>query len=166
MNYEPQALFQMEESLQEASLAKTFPWLAKGRALLESVARYSTKSPASQTKPKRSGSSSKTSLAFLQVSEEQTWEQLLERWPTSGMWDRGGCLTLNTLEFPSDGGVYSSLRDVLEIQPVAPKYYLSRRACEGILRRAERRGKKLPEALERALRSQSDSTSPTTATGE
>ena len=47
MNYEPQALFQTEESLQEASLAKTSPWLAKGRALLESVARYSTKSPAS-----------------------------------------------------------------------------------------------------------------------
>jgi hypothetical protein len=58
---------------------------------------------------------------------------------------------LNTSEYPSDGGVSSSLRDVLEMSQVAPKYYLSARACEGILRRAERRGKKLPEALHNAL---------------
>jgi hypothetical protein len=30
---------------------------------------------------------------------------------------------------------------------------LSRKACEGILRRAERRGKELPPMLEQALRS-------------
>jgi hypothetical protein len=35
---------------------------------------------------------------------------------------------------------------------VAPKYFLSPRACAGILRRAEKRGKKLPEHLEAALR--------------
>lgn len=31
------------------------------------------------------------------------------------------------------------------------KYYLSRKACEGILRRASRRGKQLPELLKMAL---------------
>jgi len=60
----------------------------------------------------------------------------------------------STSEFPKDGGVSSSLRNVLETQPVLPKFYLSARACEGILRRAERRGKTLPEALDKALRNQ------------
>lgn len=32
-----------------------------------------------------------------------------------------------------------------------PKYYLSAKACEGILSRAERRGKALPEILKKAL---------------
>jgi hypothetical protein len=32
-----------------------------------------------------------------------------------------------------------------------PKYYLSARACEGILRRAESRGKELPKMLKEAL---------------
>lgn len=35
------------------------------------------------------------------------------------------------------------------------KYYLSAKACQGILRRAETRGKKLPEILEKALIKQS-----------
>jgi cytidylate kinase len=34
------------------------------------------------------------------------------------------------------------------------KYYLSAKACEGILRRAERRGKQLPEILKIALEQQ------------
>jgi DNA-cytosine methyltransferase len=41
-----------------------------------------------------------------------------------------------------------------DIEPhVAPKYYLSPRACRGILRRATKRGRTLPPALEQALRS-------------
>jgi hypothetical protein len=39
---------------------------------------------------------------------------------------------------------------------VPQKYFLSAKACQGILRRAEKRGKKLPEVLERALREQAD----------
>jgi hypothetical protein len=34
---------------------------------------------------------------------------------------------------------------------VPGKYYLSAKACEGILRRAERRGKELPPMLKEAL---------------
>ena len=34
------------------------------------------------------------------------------------------------------------------------KYYLSARACEGILRRADKRGKELPEVLKQALTDQ------------
>jgi hypothetical protein len=67
----------------------------------------------------------------------------------------GGCLTLNTLEYPSEG-VESSLSDILqEIQDVPEKYYLSQRACQGIIARANRRGKALPKALSQALYLQS-----------
>ena len=45
----------------------------------------------------------------------------------------------------------SSLRDVLERRAVPSRYFLSAKACSGILRRAARRGRALPEALERAL---------------
>jgi hypothetical protein len=45
-----------------------------------------------------------------------------------------------------------SLSDVLETGPILPKYYLSKRACAGILRRAKKRGKELPEQLARALK--------------
>jgi hypothetical protein len=45
------------------------------------------------------------------------------------------------------------LSSILEVN--APeKYYLSAKACEGILRRAERRGKQLPEMLRIALEQQ------------
>jgi hypothetical protein len=44
-----------------------------------------------------------------------------------------------------------SLSQVLEIGPVPQRYFLSEKACSGILRRAEKRGKQLPEALRSAL---------------
>jgi hypothetical protein len=59
-------------------------------------------------------------------------------------------LTLNILEYPSDG-VASSLSDILETGEVPQRYYLTSRACRGILRRAEKRGKDLPEVLRSAL---------------
>jgi hypothetical protein len=59
-------------------------------------------------------------------------------------------LTLNISEYPSDGGA-SSLLDILETGELPQRYYLSGTACRGILRRAEKRGKELPEALRSAL---------------
>lgn len=62
---------------------------------------------------------------------------------------RGGSSMRNTGECPS-AGRESTLWQILEANaPV--KYYLSARACEGILRRAERRGKALPPMLREAL---------------
>ena len=52
--------------------------------------------------------------------------------------------------------VESRLSQILEAE-VHPKYYLSAKACEGILRRAERRGKELPPMLKDALERQSAS---------
>lgn len=48
----------------------------------------------------------------------------------------------------------SKLSDILETSP-DPKYNLSPKACQGILNRAKKRGKKLPELLEKTLIQQS-----------
>jgi hypothetical protein len=63
------------------------------------------------------------------------------------------CWTLNTSESPNDEGACSSSLALI-LQPptdVQTRYYLSPKACEGILRRANRRGKVLPERLQKAL---------------
>lgn len=58
-------------------------------------------------------------------------------------------------ECPKDG-VESHLSQILEDNP-HPKYCLSAKACLGILNRAARRGKDLPEALKASLLMQSES---------
>lgn len=60
--------------------------------------------------------------------------------------------TRDTGECPSVA-VESTLSQILEAN-VPQKYYLSAKACEGILRRAERRGKELPPMLKEALEQQ------------
>ena len=66
----------------------------------------------------------------------------------------GEFLTLNIGESPSVA-VESSLSQILQPKSDVPqKCYLSSRACQGILRRAARRGKKLPPSLETALKCQ------------
>ena len=62
-------------------------------------------------------------------------------------------LTRNIGESPS-AAVESTLSQILEAN-VPKKYYLSAKACEGILRRAERHGKELPPMLKTALEQQS-----------
>ncbi len=69
-------------------------------------------------------------------------------WEIRSPWD-GGCWMLNTGESPS-AAAESSLSQILQ-DSVPPKYYLSRNACRGILRRAAKRGKALPEKLKQAL---------------
>lgn len=63
------------------------------------------------------------------------------------------CLTLNIGEKPSEEHP-THLSDILEENP-NPRYNLSPRACAGILSRASRRGKQLPEMLKTALEEQS-----------
>lgn len=57
---------------------------------------------------------------------------------------------LNISEWPNDAAV-CSLSQILETGPIPQKYYLSGQAARGILRRAEKRGKELPQMLLRAL---------------
>jgi hypothetical protein len=64
---------------------------------------------------------------------------------------RGGFSMLNTSDSPNDAAA-CSLSSVLEPPDVIPsRFFLSARACLGILRRAAKRGKELPAALFRAL---------------
>jgi hypothetical protein len=53
-------------------------------------------------------------------------------------------------EYPKDAGV-CSLSDILETGALPPQYYLSAKACQGILRRAVKRERMLPSALQAAL---------------
>ena len=66
----------------------------------------------------------------------------------AGLW-RGGFLTLNVGECPSVENV-SRLSQILEVN-VPQKYFLSARACQGILTRASRRGKALQDLFKTAL---------------
>ena len=96
------------------------------------------------------GLSGKMSPAFCRRTEDGILEPSLGRWSTWGMGSPSGSWTLNGSEWPS-AVVVCSLSDTLETQAVPQRFYLSQKACAGILRRAEKRGKKLPELLERAL---------------
>ena len=60
--------------------------------------------------------------------------------------------TLNIGESPKDAEE-STLSQILE-ENVPERYYLSAKACEGILRRASKRGKALPDMLLTALEQQ------------
>lgn len=72
-----------------------------------------------------------------------------ERSWATGSASHGGCLTLSIGAFPS-AAVESTLWQILE-GDAPEKYYLSAKACAGVLRRAERRGKALPKMLREAL---------------
>lgn len=84
--------------------------------------------------------------------------------------NRGGGGATQTLSWETDGALLtefltlnigerpnvereSTLLQILE-DNAPEKYYLSAKACEGILRRAERRGKELPPILKEALKQQ------------
>ena len=75
----------------------------------------------------------------------------LKRWSNAGIASPGGYLMLNTLEY-HNAGVECSLSAILETQgDHLKKYSLSAKAAQGILRRASRREKTLPEKLQIAL---------------
>ena len=83
-----------------------------------------------------------------------TWGDTTMKWEDDGAL-RGECSTRNTGESPNVA-VESRLSQILEATPHG-KYCLSAKACQGILRRAERRGKALPEILKEVLLTQSES---------
>lgn len=105
--------------------------------------------------------------------------------PYSGSYAASGIVTESGIhstgtggEFPNEGEGYSdsSLSQVLETEEdwlrrnpgrsredwfaYLSKYYLSARACAGILRRAEKRGRELPPMLEAALRERAGDAEP------
>lgn len=163
------------------SPAKIYPWLESVAAWLANDQDCSFTSFASLVSSLPSGWSSKTSLAcyphgvlltprrvrFQWDDDGSETKQVISpsscpRWLNSGMAWPGGCLILNTSEWPKDASV-SSLSDTLEsvldghfstpadLLAYLAKYYLNPKACSGIIRRAAARNRTLPEQLMRAL---------------
>jgi C-5 cytosine-specific DNA methylase len=91
----------------------------------------------------------KTSPASCRSTNERL-EPSSGSWGNAGMGSPTGFLTLSISEFHS-AAVASSLSDILETGDLPQRYFLSPKACAGILRRAEKRGKELPLALREAL---------------
>ena len=96
------------------------------------------------------GWSTKTSPASCHLTKDEILEPSSPRWGSAGMGTHGEALTLSISDWPKDASV-CSLSDVLETGDVPPQFYLSAKACRGILRRAEKRNKKLPVQLHQAL---------------
>ena len=122
-----------------------------------------------QTEGKTSESSSKNSarlpttrFQFLDLRKDGGGG-LVPLWETD-IQSLGARWTLNIGESPKDVEE-SGLWQILE-ERVLPKYYLSAKACAGILRRAERRGKELPKLLKEALEEQAYGTVEVTVTEE
>ena len=89
---------------------------------------------------------------YLPTEEKPSWPSSA-RLPRAGISAPGGCWTPSTSEWPNGEGECTacSLATVLE-PSVPPRFYLSPKACMGIVRRAARRGKELPPNLEKVLR--------------
>lgn len=138
-----------------------------------------SKEKTSAASSKRSPKSSKKTFAFLDLrggghgADASSWttEALLGAymmpnisvchsegsacvsWLTStDLLRQGFCLTLNLSECPREANP-TLLSEILEEETDA-RYNLSSRACQGILNRANKRGKKLPEILQEALEAQ------------
>ena len=132
-----------EEAVQE-SLFGPDSWCGKTSQEPLAQTRETTSGPYSK---KQSESRNRTRPTFHCLQRESG------RWLTAGTGMDGPSPT----EFSTAGfgespsaAVESRLSQILEDTP-HPKYSLSARACAGILRRAERRGKKLPPELEATL---------------
>ena len=94
----------------------------------------------------RASARSKTQMyMFLQLKngnlQERSWEMITPLLGEPSM--------LSTGESPREEDV-STLLEILQVG-VQEKYYLSPKACLGILRRAQKRGKELPTVLRIAL---------------
>ena len=100
-----------------------------------------------------SGSSGKMSPVYCRPTEEKILAPSSGRWGNSGMGSPTEFLTLNTSESPKDAEG-CLLSDTLETGELPQRFYLSEKACRGILNRAEKRGKKLPPMLKQALEMQ------------
>jgi hypothetical protein len=107
----------------------------------------------SMSKPKHS--SWRMSQDFYQATKAAISESSSLKWPTQGIATLNGEFWIrNSSESPNEG-VESSLSDILETE-VSLRYLLSAKACEGILRRASKKGKQLPSLLQSALENQAE----------
>jgi hypothetical protein len=99
------------------------------------------------------GWSGKTCPVSCRATEDGILAPSSGGWRSSGTGGPIGSWTLSFSESPRDA-VECLLSDVLETSDVPDRFYLSPKACAGILRRADKRGKTLPAMLATALQAQ------------
>lgn len=104
------------------------------------------------------GDGTKKQNSTSQVGQALVWL------PDLSAGSHGGLSIVNGSESHNDA-VASTLSQVLLTGSIQPQYYLSPAACAGILRRAAKRGKTLPERLARALQQVADSEQTSNAGG-
>ena len=97
---------------------------------------------------KRSAPSARKTLMFLDLREGMGGNLLGAYWEMDTVLP-GAYMTLSTGECPS-AVRESTLSQILQ-RNAPEKYSLSPKACAGIIRRAEKRGKELPDMLREAL---------------
>jgi len=134
----------------EGSPARTSAWPAGGPVLGASAAVSGSSFTGCCESCGHDGRSLRMSPDFYPAAAEQTSPSSSPGWTNSGSMQRGRYWTRSTSESRSAAAA-CSLSQVLEAE-VPSKFYLSARAAAGILRRAERRGKTLPEPLGSLLR--------------
>ena len=107
-----------------------------------------------QTKEKTSASSSKkpqksqTKMPLFLCLKAENGQRADASWETGGAFL--GEFSMHSFGESPNEDVESHLSQILEENP-HPKYCLSAKACQGILNRASKRGKKLPPMLQEAL---------------
>ena len=113
--------------------------------------------PSPQTAVKTSRQSSKRSSALQSRKPRCLCLKKVDGPMPTATWETDGALLtefsmLNSGEFPNEENA-STLSQILQVG-VPSTYFLSPKACLGILRRASARGKELPEVLRIALEQQ------------
>ena len=133
-------------------LAKTCPSPGNAPDLRESEAGFLPRPCESLTRwmHRLESAFGKTYAAHCPATKEQISPPSSRKWGSGGVGSLTEFLTFNGSECHNDAAA-SSLSDILEAGEVPQKYFLSAKACAGILRRAEKRGKALPVQLEEAL---------------
>ena len=121
-----------------------------GKTYPARLVRETRRAKTSESSLKKQSESSKKMPLFLDL-RKRGGTTLVASWETPGPL-LGEFMTHSFGESPKDA-VESRLSQIL-VEQAHPKYYLSAKACLGILNRAEKKGKKLPVELQQALEMQ------------
>ncbi|WP_326160678.1 hypothetical protein [Heyndrickxia oleronia] len=117
---------------------------------MSSVHSRRIKEKTSKQSSKRSSVSKSRTPRCLYLKKDDG-HTLTSIWETDGVWVTE--LSMRNISESPNVVVESTLSQILQTD-VPEKYYLSPKACQGILRRAAARGKELPEVLKTALEKQ------------
>lgn len=132
------------------ALAKISQSQENGQDFMETVLHWHGNFAEFYLKFSQSGSCGKTFPEYCRQTEDGIFMPFSGKWKTSGMAWHGEYWTHSISEFPKDAAE-SSLSDILETGDHLQQFYLSPKACQGILKRAKENNVTLPEILEQAL---------------